>query len=302
MGIFKRPKFLIVGGAVFLAAFLLTVSLVFLLQPKTVGFYGLDRQDEETVRLQELLEENGYTVYYAETLEDLHNTNCKAWVVRATSDIFTQKILDIVGDKAIFIDSKPSLAQPIRFVGWNVEEAGALFGQLLSKLPNQGDTNEDGTLSCLILTAPEGYREKADWVSGLEQAMAGLQLPYEILDVCSCTLSEEAGMEATLESLSTYGRDIEVILASSETLAEGAAQAIKEGGWLINKDFYLLANGHTDVSLNALTQLQRSGLVFANWADFDSLFLSAIEDTIAGKAPQEYLLPLKLYTSTSSLQ
>ncbi len=302
MGIFKKPKFLIIGGAALLVVIILAVALFSLLQPKTIGFFGFNRENEETARLQALLEDNGYTVYYAESLEDLENVDCKAWVIRASSDIFAKKILDIVGDKAIFINSKPSLPQPIRYVGCDMEEVGKLFAELLSHLPNHGDTNEDGTLSCLLLTAPEGYKEKADWERGLYAGLAESHLPYAIVDTLACPLTVEAGMEATLESLSTYGRDIEVVMVSSEVLATGAAQAIEQGGWEISKDLYLLATGYTDYSMNALTELQRSGLVFTSQTDFDDLLLDAVADTVDGKASKEYLLPFKLYHNTSPLQ
>ena len=302
MGILKKPKFLIIGVAVLLVAIALAVSLVFLLQPKTVGFFGLDKESEEAVRLQERLEEKGYTVYYAENLEDLKTIDCNAWIAQTTSDLFAKKILNILGDKAIFIGNRPSLPQPIRYVGMDMKEAGTLLAELLADLPNAGDTNEDGTLSCLLLTAPEGHKEKQDFLQGLEEGMETFRLPHTILDVLACPRTEEAGFKATLDSLSTYGRDIEVILVSSEVQAVGAAQAINQGGWEISKDFYLLSAGHTEYSMNALTERQRSGLAFASREDLDDLVLTAVADTIGGKSPKEYLLPFKLYQNTSSLQ
>lgn len=301
MGILKKPKFLIIGGAVLLAAIALTAALLFLLQPDKIGFFGLDPEAAETVRLQALLEDEGYEVYYAESLEDLESAACKAWVVKTTSDIFAQKILDIVGDKAIFLDCKPSLSQPVRYAGWDMEEAGKRLAELVSRLPSCGDTNEDGTLSCLLLTAPEGYKEKADWERGIEAGLENFPLSHTILDVCPCPRTEQAGFEATSDRLSAFGRDIEVIFASSEALAEGAAKAIRQGGWAINEDFYLLANGHTNVSVDAMTEHSRSGLVFANPAEFDTLFLTAVADTVEGKDPQDYFLPLTVYNNAAAL-
>ena len=92
MGILKKPKFLIIGGAALFVVIALAVFLVFLLQPKTVGFFGLSKESEETVRLQECLESKGYTVYYAENLEDLKSIDCNAWIVQTTSDLFAEKI------------------------------------------------------------------------------------------------------------------------------------------------------------------------------------------------------------------
>ena len=47
MGILKKPKFLIIGGAALFVVIALAVFLVFLLQPKTVGFFGLSKESEE---------------------------------------------------------------------------------------------------------------------------------------------------------------------------------------------------------------------------------------------------------------
>lgn len=301
MGILKKPKFLIIGGAVLLAAIALTAALLFLLQPDKIGFFGLDPEAAETVRLQALLEDEGYEVYYAESLEDLESAACKAWIIQTTSDIFAQKIGDIVGNKAIFIHRKPSLSQPVRYVGWNMEEAGAALSGLLPLLPAYGDTNEDGVLSCLLLTPPADDMETAQWEQGIRAGLENFPLPHTILDVCPCPRTEQAGFDAVTNRLSAYGRDIEVILAASEDLAEGAAKAIWQGGWAVNTDFYLLSIGSTEKSLRALQEQKRSALVFADQAAFDEAVLSAVSDTIDGKDPLDYFLPHTTYHTTAPL-
>ena len=301
MGKRITPKFLIIGGVAALITIALVLALVLFRPSVTVGIFGLGKESEQTLRLQQLLEDNGYKVYHAETLDDLSNEECKAWVVQSTSDIFAEKILERVGDKAVFINSKPSPAQSIRYVGIRMEEAGSLMAKLLSDLPNNGDTNEDGTVSCLLLTAPEGYKEKADWERGLYAGLSESQLDYMVLDTLESSLNKDAAAAATLESLSAYGRDIEVIMASSEVLATGAAEAVKQGGWEISQDLYLMTTGHTDYSMTALTERQYSGLVFANWEDQDSLLLTAIKDAINGKAPQDYLLPFRSYHNAAPI-
>lgn len=296
------PKFLIIGVVAVLITIALVLALVLFRPSVTVGIFGLGKESEQALRLQQLLEDNGYKVYHAETLDDLTNEECKAWVVQSTSDIFAEKILERVGDKAVFINSKPSPAQSIRYAGIRMEEAGSLMAKLLSDLPNNGDTNEDGTVSCLLLTAPEGYKEKTDWERGLYAGLSKNQLNYMVLDTLESPPSKDSAAAATLESLSAYGRDIEVIMASSEVLATGAAEAVKQGGWEISQDLYLLATGHTDYSMTALTERQRSGLVFAHQEDLAELLLTAISDTMDGKAPQDYILPFKLYHNASPLQ
>lgn len=301
MGIFKKPRLLIGGGILLLAAIVL--AFIFIpKQPATVGFFGLDRESEETLLLQESLEDNGYNVYFAETAEDLLNADCKAWIVRVLNEEDARQVVDAVGEKAIFISRKPSLPQPVRFAGWDMEAAGRLFAELLGKLPLQGDANEDGTISCLLLTGSLHNWETVDWQKGLHDGIAQAQLPVEILDTRSCILSEAEGNLAIQTSLANYGRDIEVILSSSEVLSEGAAQAITQGGWVISEDIYLLSLGHTQLSIDALNSQLRSGLVYGQWADFHQLVLSAVADTIDGESPQDYLLPFTVYNNAFPIQ
>lgn len=301
MPFLKKPKFLIIGGAL-LVAVVLAVILLFMPRGATIGFYGLEQNAEETIRLQERLAEKGYSIYFAQTLQDLEDTDCNAWVIQTSSDVFAEKILSIVGEKAVFIGQKPSLSQTVRYAGLDMVQAGEQLADLLTRLPNHGDTNENGTVSCLLLTAPEGYKEKTDFEQGLYGKLEENAQPYVVLDTLSCSLTVEAGTQSTLASLSAYGRDIEVIFAASEVLATGAAQAIKEGGWEISRDLYLLALGHTDDSITALNEQQRSGLVFASWEEIEDLVLDAVADAVDGCAPKEYLLPFRIFTNASPLQ
>lgn len=300
MGILKKPKFLILAGAILLAVIALTAALIFS-KPKTVGFFGLDRESDEAIRLQAVLEDAGYTVYYGDTMDELKNTHCKAWIVRTTSDIFAEKIFEVIGDKAIFIERKPTLSQPVRYVGGDMENAGSILAHLTSLLPLGGDSNEDGTVSCLLLTGYADWRT-TQWQKGLEEGASSTQLPIEILEAISCARTEEAAQQAVTEILSQYGRDIEVILTSDEILAEGAAKAISGRGWTQGEDFYLLSTGYREKASEALNNLQRSGMAYA-WEDaYNEALCSAVRDTIAGKSPKEYLHSYNLLNNSSPLQ
>ena len=295
MPIFKKPKIWILGAALFLGILALILVIFHPNEEKTIGLYGFNPNSSESLQIQQALEEEGYSLFYANSLEDLQNTQCSAWLVRSSGDLFAEKIHAIVGSKAIFIGNKPTLSQPVSFVGVDMVEAGKQTIELLAKLPNYGDTNRDGILSCLLLTAPAGYQENALWTEGLQAQMENLPLPCSILDVQTCPLTVQDAQAATAQSLATYGRDIEVILASSDALATGAAQAIANGGWEISADLYLLSTGYTVDAINALGNRQRSGLVYANGEDFSALVLQAIADTLKGKTPKDYLLTFKLY-------
>lgn len=296
MGIFKKPKVLIITAAAALLVVAAAVAAFVLLLPsKAVGFFGVDPDSPQTRQMQELLEKEGYRICFSDDLADLKSVDCAAWIVRAETDETAQKALDAAGKKVLFIDRKPDLEVPIRFVGYDMEGAGKILAQLISLLPLGGDSNEDGTVSCLVLTGPSGWNTN-QWLEGLEGGMSQSSLPIDTLETLSGDFTEDTAKTAVTQILSRYGRDIEVILASSEILAEGAAKAISGRGWTQGVDFYLLSTGTLEKMEN------RSGMAYIREESYYSLLCDALEDTIHGKAPTEYLLPFDLMNNSAPLQ
>lgn len=295
MGIFKKPKVLIIAAAA--AALLLLIAVlafVFLQPAKTVGFLGVNETSEEILLLKTRLEDEGYHLYFAAAPEELQSKDCAAWIVYAQTDALAEQVVNAVGTKAVFIDRKPALEYPVRFVGYHMENGGKILAQLISLLPLGGDSNEDGTISCLLLTGPSGWDTKM-WQKGLDAGMSQSQLPIDILESLSTDLSEDAAKAAVTEVLAQYGRDIEVILSSSEILAEGAAQAISARGWTQGEDFFLLSTG----TLDKLES--RSGMAYIQAEEYVYWVLDAVEDAVAGKSPTQYLVPFKLMNNSAPL-
>ena len=287
MGIFKKPKVLMIAGAVALAVIIAAFFLLSPSKPKSVGVFGADPQSQPFQLLQKQLDKAGYTLTFANAVDEV-TTDCEVWIVRTESEEVAQQIADAVGKKAIFIERKPALAQAVRFVGWDMEGAGMQMAGLLSRLPLGGDSNEDGTVSCLVLTS-----DAPQWQLGLDQGLVPLSV--EVLQTLSCDLTEDAAKAVVTEALAQYGRDIEVILVSDDILATGAAAAIAGRGWVQGEDFYLLSTSCTESSLNALNEAQRSGLVLCREADFANTLYDAVMDAIRGGVPKEFFASFQDY-------
>ncbi len=293
MHILKKPKVLIIAGIVVLLAVALVLALVFLSPAKTVGLFGLDAAEAQ--HLQTRLEEEGYEVFFAKDPDELQSTDCSAWIVSAKTEALAEQIYDAVGEKALFIHRRPHLSTPVRFTGYHMENAGEILVDLIPLLPLGGDSNEDGTVSCLTLTGPSDW-ESQQWQKGLDANMAQSPLPVAILETLSCDYQETTAKAIVTEALAQYGRDIEVILCSSEILAEGAAKAISGRGWTQGKDFYLLSTG----SLEKLDG--RSGMAYVQEEAYLNLLCEAVEDTIQGEDPTDYLLTFKKINNSSPLK
>lgn len=286
MGIFKKPRVLIITAAAVVLV-LAGIAAFFLLRPqKTVGLFGIERESEEVQLLCSRLEKEGYRLFFAEDIAELTNADCAAWIVAAQSDGIARQVQTAVGDKVIYIQNKPDPEGSVRYAGFDMDGAGQTLIQLISYMPSGGDTNEDGLVSCLVLTGSSQW-EMSQWQAGLQSGISQAALPIEILQTLSCD-GEEAAREAVSGALAQYGRDIEAILCPSEALAEGAAKAISGRGWVQGEDFYLLSTGTLDHMEN------RSGMAYYRQEDYVQLICEAVEDTLSGKAPRDYLLALKL--------
>ncbi len=290
MEIFKKPKrSLIIALCAGAAALVLGIVLFFLLQPKNIGFYGVDLEDPAIVRLQKQLKENGYTVCIADTLEDMKKLDCKAWVVSADTDGLARQITDRVGSKAIFVGRKPAI--PCRYVGLDFAQAGEILSGLLLALPGKGDVNEDGATACVIVTPSNSPQDVQAWESSLLAACDAAAHPILILDPCTGENTVDGSKAAVANALAKYGKDLEVIFTFSDQMAEGAALAIADGGWKLSEDHYLLTNS-SQKDMDTVLQLY-SGAAYADVKAQADLYYRAIMDCIDGKQAADYILPFE---------
>ena len=125
------------------------------------------------------------------------------------------------------------------YVSSDLQYAGATQAKMVLDLPDGGDLNGDGTVSCLMLQGPENDNGGVVWSRAIQETLGEGQLNNEILKICYGDWTTESGRKQCKQELAVYGKDIEVILCGSDQIAYGAVQAISDGGRTTGKDVYL---------------------------------------------------------------
>lgn len=199
---------------------------------------------------------------------------------------------------AVFIGSKPEAAlqlwNKLSFVGIAEDQLGDLQGQIILQTEARGDLNEDGQVSCLVLTGPEDDKNAQRQTKGSMDALVAEGLLVEQVEVSWGDWTEESGKMRCAKSLSQYGKDIDVILCGDEAITLGALDAIETGGWQVGRDYLLVGIGAED----ALKSGGLTGTVVYDWDGAAEKVLSVAQDLLAGKgAAQENYVNLKAVTA-----
>lgn len=205
-------------------------------------------QSRQTRQIRELLEE-GYDLLVVEpVMMELASTIAQMGMEAEVPVIF----IGYEPETAV-LDSWEKLC----YVGSLPEQAGAVQAQILQHLPQGGDLNGDGTVTYAVLAGPEDDLDAQILTNACTQALAG-----DCFGVCYTDWSRESALNRCAKLLSDYGKDLEVILCNSDTLAMGAMDAITEGGRTANKDIYLAGMGGTVQSRLLIRSGDLSGTVY----------------------------------------
>ena len=158
----------------------------------------------------------------------------------------------------IFLGYEPEAAvldswEKLCYVGNRPEQAGSVQAQLLQ----QGDLNGDGIVTYAVIAGPEEDLDARIITSSVTDTATG-----ECLEVCSTDWSKESACNRCGKLLSDYGKDLEVILCHSDTLAMGAKEAITDGGRTVGKDIYLAGVGGDVQSRLLIRSGDLSGTVY----------------------------------------
>ncbi len=268
------------AGAV-LTVLVVMVCLVLAKPQSTIGICYRDNTTQSLDRssLEQRLMQQGYKLVTVdadgdqakqiERIAQLKEKNCKALLVEpvmtaAAGELLTA--LEQTGLPAVlfgrWVDT--AQAQPgIAWVGEDVTQAGRLQGQLLAELPEGGDLNGDGVVSCLILQGPEDHITAAAGAQALEKALADSPFVSQCIDIQYGDWSQESGRRLCKQALAAYGKDIEVVFCGSDAISRGALEAITDGGRTVNGDIYLIAVGEDKTAVHSY-----SGMV---WRDREKM-------------------------------
>lgn len=270
----KKRKFLI--PAAVLAGVLLGVLVFFITRPPEVGLCFRDCDDVATApyreALRDALKAKGYKVLIVDgnnnqavqnqQVEKLLDKKVDLLIVEPVMVSAVDSILEKAGDTPLlFIDREPEKHDKGTFIGGDPSQVSLLQGQMIQQLADHGDVNQDGFVACLLIQGPEDSIDTIQFEQ-VASAIAGGKAVE--LHVVHGDWSRESGKTLCAKSLSAYGKDIEVVLCASDTMAVGAQEAILEGGRTVGKDVYLITAGMNEDLLRGIRSGSVTGTVTEN--------------------------------------
>jgi methyl-galactoside transport system substrate-binding protein len=192
----------------------------------------------------------------------LIDSKVKLLIVEAISDKAAQEAAALAKEAEIpiiFIGQEPSQTtldswDRISYVGCKPEQAGRLQGSILQGMGNMGDMNGDGVISYLILTGPEDDARAKALTESCVSALASQELGVAEIGTNWGQWDAENAKTACAQALAQYGKDIEVIFCGNDRIAQGAQQAVQDGGWQVGKDYYLLGLGGTEEAIRMIEE------------------------------------------------
>lgn len=272
------------------------------------------RQYEEAPEYGELLKdrltEAGYEVRIADAKND-QTRQTEQVAALLEEGVVLLVIEPVIGDAAedtvsllmeknipaVFIGNNPEKAlekwDRLSFVGCAEDQIGQLQGEIILQDPNRGDLNEDGQVSCLVISGPEDDISAKTQAEDCVDALVQEGLIVDQIDTSWGDWTTESGRARCAKALSQYGKDIEVILCGNEAITLGALEAVNAGGWQIGRD-YLLAGVGAEEQLQSDTM---TGTVVCDLEGMAQQVLSAAQGLINGDAVEkEYYVNHKILT------
>ena len=285
-------KWLLPAVAAGVLALAIVIGLVVFMQqnnappaPEVVGVCIHDGGSEQEARCAELLteqlERKGYAVKLLDAGNDQSVQNqqveallaqaCKALILCPVMPDSSAQLVQQAKEKQVpvlFFGREPAkeileLWDYASYIGCDPSETGKLQAQLIAQLPNSGDVNEDGIVSYILLRDSEECADTALRAQSAVQMLSGSTNVSELNDTCTGSTRGEA-KEACAKILANYGKDIEVVLCTNDTVALGALDAIKDGGRTVGEDIYLVGADGSSKAIEKILTGELSGTVLCD--------------------------------------
>lgn len=196
---------------------------------------------------------------------------------------------------AVFIGDKPVLQQWSKacYVASAQDRLGQLQGQILLQTANRGDLNEDGQVSCLVITGPEDDVVANTQAQSCIDTLIAEGMIIDQMDTSWGEWTQASGTARCAKALSQFGKDIEVIICGNEAITLGAVEAVETGGWQIGKDYYIVGVGAEE----KLHTGHMTGTVVCDQEKLAQQVLSAAQSLINGGAVErEYYVNYRTVT------
>ncbi|MEY8338396.1 substrate-binding domain-containing protein [Lachnospiraceae bacterium 62-35] len=198
----------------------------------------MDGQESEDIQKQQIKE-------FLETAPDVMIINpVSAKIIGELADMCSEREIP-----AVFVNVEPYEEEIERwkkekisacYVGTDIDQAGTYQGEIILSMPDKGDLNRDGRISCIMITGDENNPEAGYRREYAEKAVREGGLQVEVLFSRPGNWQEKEGEQLAAEALQQYGERAEVIFCGNDAMAIGAERAIKKAGRTVGKDIYLV--------------------------------------------------------------
>ncbi len=265
--------------------------------PRVIGIFMNDDQTERekntAALLAEQLERKGFAVkqYNAQgdqskqnqQVAELLQQDCEAVLLCPVMPDSSAGLVQQAMEKnvpLVFFGREPAkeildMWERIAYVGCDPTETGKLQGQILLQQPQKGDINGDGSVSYILLRDSEECADTALRAKGAVETLKEEISVIELNNSCPGD-SKEAAMETCEKLLANYGKDIEVVICTKDTLALGAVEAIQDGGRTVGKDIYLVG---ADGLQKAIEQVQAGQITGTVQCDLEAQVTQLVQLT-----------------------
>ena len=230
---------------------------------------GQNDQETQNQQIQELLKEK-VDVLVVQTVD---------------VDAAAQILQIAAGTPVIFLGEEPKELGSAYYIGCDVSQRGAVQAQMLESFFGKADINGDRLVDYIAIAGPEEVLLSQMYLQSVGEAMAEKSVVQ--LQGAYCQNSAEEARKLCRQAFSKYGRDLELILCSSDSIAQGAVEAVKDSRRVPGRDVIIFAIG-TELQLK---EMVRTGYITAAAVE-DTNAISAriirlIEEVTKGKAAEQ---------------
>ncbi len=218
----------------------------------------------DTQYLTSSLEKLGYQVTVFEEKKDqqnqillIHQLYTGNYALIIAEPLISSSVKEILDSKerkntpVIFLNyygEIPQSGENVCFITGDPDALGLAQASSFAELPDHGDLNGDGTVCYAILAGEEENEEVSQQCASIEKSLFGASR----LETRRCANPSEAASSACGGLLSTYGRDLEVIVCTDAELSAAAVAAVAEAGRQPGQDLYVIGAGESPDSIKLL--------------------------------------------------
>ena len=305
-------KYLAIG-----AAALLLIALVILAVilgrggeesgPKVVGVFMNNDQTEQEKKtatlLTEQLEQNGFAVKLYNAQDDQSRQNqqvaeflqqdCEALLLCPVMPDSTAELLLQAKEKNVpilFFGREPAKEildqwEKTAYVGCDPAQTGKLQGQILLAQPQKCDVNGDGSISYILLRDSEECADTDLRATGAVETLKAEMAVAELSNTCPGD-SKDAARALCENLLANYGKDIEAVICTNDTLALGALEAIEDGGRTVGADIHLVGIGGLEKTLDQIKEGKICGTIMCD-VEAQAQKLVELTQTLTQQNPEQ---------------